>query len=153
MLYCHWLDDGWFSVTKRCESVNTMASFLWWIVGFYWVVSGGESLLQYAPRLYWYTLEHANFNEHLLHKSICSLIDVHAHKPETAMYLTMPLWMTLLVWANAVTFEILRLSSATSWIPPLFADSWLLQTWWAPKGLGPQVFGHRKFFGHKEYVC
>ncbi|XP_043706734.1 E3 ubiquitin protein ligase RIE1-like [Telopea speciosissima] len=40
-------------VAKRCESVNTMASFLWWIVGFYWVVSGGESLLQDAPRLYW----------------------------------------------------------------------------------------------------
>ncbi|XP_059649721.1 E3 ubiquitin protein ligase RIE1-like [Cornus florida] len=41
------------SATKRCESVNTMASFLWWIVGFYWVVSGGEILLHGAPRLYW----------------------------------------------------------------------------------------------------
>ncbi|XP_057962596.1 E3 ubiquitin protein ligase RIE1-like isoform X4 [Malania oleifera] len=41
------------SITKRCESLNTMASFLWWIVGFYWVVSGGEILLQDAPRLYW----------------------------------------------------------------------------------------------------
>ncbi|XP_022776478.1 E3 ubiquitin protein ligase RIE1 isoform X2 [Durio zibethinus] len=41
------------SVTKRCESINTMASFLWWIVGFYWVVSGGDILLQSAPRLYW----------------------------------------------------------------------------------------------------
>ncbi|KAL6957107.1 E3 ubiquitin protein ligase rie1 [Sarracenia purpurea var. burkii] len=41
------------SLTKRCESVNTMASFLWWIVGFYWVVSGGNILLQNAPRLYW----------------------------------------------------------------------------------------------------
>uniref|UniRef100_A0A5B7AVG3 RING-type E3 ubiquitin transferase n=1 Tax=Davidia involucrata TaxID=16924 RepID=A0A5B7AVG3_DAVIN len=41
------------SFTKRCESVNTIASFLWWIVGFYWVVSGGEFLLQSAPRLYW----------------------------------------------------------------------------------------------------
>ncbi|KAK0574568.1 hypothetical protein LWI29_025573 [Acer saccharum] len=41
------------SFTKRCESVNTMASFLWWIVGFYWVVSGGDLLLQNAPRLYW----------------------------------------------------------------------------------------------------
>ncbi|XP_042483935.1 E3 ubiquitin protein ligase RIE1-like [Macadamia integrifolia] len=40
-------------IAKRCESVNTMASFLWWIVGFYWVVSGGNSLLQDAPRLYW----------------------------------------------------------------------------------------------------
>ncbi|XP_058080091.1 E3 ubiquitin protein ligase RIE1 [Magnolia sinica] len=41
------------SIAKRCESVNTMASFLWWIVGFYWVVSGGDNLLQNAPRLYW----------------------------------------------------------------------------------------------------
>ncbi|KAK3421456.1 hypothetical protein EUGRSUZ_G02105 [Eucalyptus grandis] len=41
------------NVTKRCESINTMASFLWWIVGFYWVVSGGDILLAEAPRLYW----------------------------------------------------------------------------------------------------
>ncbi|CAL1381790.1 unnamed protein product [Linum trigynum] len=41
------------SFVKRCESVNTMASFVWWIVGFYWVVSGGDLLLQTAPRLYW----------------------------------------------------------------------------------------------------
>ncbi|XP_024934337.2 E3 ubiquitin protein ligase RIE1 isoform X2 [Ziziphus jujuba] len=39
--------------SKRCESINTMASFLWWIVGFYWVVSGGDVLVQNAPRLYW----------------------------------------------------------------------------------------------------
>ncbi|KAE9450885.1 hypothetical protein C3L33_17218, partial [Rhododendron williamsianum] len=43
----------YFSFTKQCESANTMASFLWWIVGFYWVVSGGDMLLQSAPRLYW----------------------------------------------------------------------------------------------------
>ncbi|CAN6675394.1 unnamed protein product [Malus baccata var. baccata] len=41
------------SVSKRCKTVNTMVSFLWWIVGFYWVVSGGEVLLQNAPHLYW----------------------------------------------------------------------------------------------------
>ncbi|KAK7407686.1 hypothetical protein VNO78_09699 [Psophocarpus tetragonolobus] len=39
--------------TKRCESLNTGVSFLWWILGFYWVVSGGDILLQDAPRLYW----------------------------------------------------------------------------------------------------
>ncbi|PON81808.1 43kDa postsynaptic protein [Trema orientale] len=44
---------GRSSFTKRCESVNTVASFLWWVVGFYWVVSGGDVLLQNAPRLYW----------------------------------------------------------------------------------------------------
>nr|GMD26591.1 E3 ubiquitin protein ligase RIE1-like [Ipomoea batatas] len=41
------------SVAKRWESLNTMASFLWWIIGFYWVISGGEILLRDAPRLYW----------------------------------------------------------------------------------------------------
>lgn len=48
--------NAYFSMAKRCESLNTMVSFLWWIVGFYWVVSGGELLLQNAPRLYWYIL-------------------------------------------------------------------------------------------------
>lgn len=48
-----WLQFVWHSVSKRCESINTMVSFLWWIVGFYWVVSGGDRLLQDAPRLYW----------------------------------------------------------------------------------------------------
>ncbi|KAF2946844.1 E3 ubiquitin protein ligase RIE1 [Oryza sativa Japonica Group] len=41
------------SFAKRCESINTMVSFLWWIIGFYWVVSGGDVLEQDAPRLYW----------------------------------------------------------------------------------------------------
>ncbi|KAF8378588.1 hypothetical protein HHK36_029936 [Tetracentron sinense] len=44
---------GWPSIAKRWESVNTMTSFLWWIVGFYWIASGGEILFQNAPRLYW----------------------------------------------------------------------------------------------------
>jgi len=34
--------------------MNTMISFLWWIIGFYWIVSGGEVLELGAPRLYWY---------------------------------------------------------------------------------------------------
>lgn len=44
------------SSSKRFESVNTLVSFLWWIAGFYWVVSGGEILLQNAPHLYWLTV-------------------------------------------------------------------------------------------------
>ncbi|KAK1308415.1 E3 ubiquitin protein ligase RIE1 [Acorus calamus] len=50
------------SFAKRCESVNTMASFLWWIVGFYWMVSGGEALLQNAPRLYWLAMVFLTFD-------------------------------------------------------------------------------------------
>ncbi|KFK30652.1 hypothetical protein AALP_AA6G009800 [Arabis alpina] len=50
-------DDGDERVlsTKTCESMNTIISFIWWIVGFYWLVSGGELLLQNAMHLYWLT--------------------------------------------------------------------------------------------------
>ncbi|XP_010419065.1 PREDICTED: E3 ubiquitin protein ligase RIE1-like, partial [Camelina sativa] len=41
--------------TKTCESMNTIISFVWWIVGFYWLVSGGEILLENASHLYWLT--------------------------------------------------------------------------------------------------
>ncbi|KAJ4764053.1 hypothetical protein LUZ62_074428 [Rhynchospora pubera] len=44
------------SFVKKCESVNTMVSFFWWVVGFYWIVSGGDQLMQSAPRLYWVTV-------------------------------------------------------------------------------------------------
>ncbi|CAN6843633.1 unnamed protein product [Brassica oleracea] len=40
---------------KTCESMNTIVSFVWWIVGFYWLVSGGEILLENASHLYWLT--------------------------------------------------------------------------------------------------
>ncbi|XP_052194398.1 E3 ubiquitin-protein ligase At1g12760-like [Diospyros lotus] len=41
------------SVAKHLESANTMFSFIWWIVGFYWVSAGGETLTQDSPQLYW----------------------------------------------------------------------------------------------------
>ncbi|URE32996.1 Zinc finger, C3HC4 type (RING finger) [Musa troglodytarum] len=50
------------SIAKRCESINTMASFIWWIVGFCWVVSGGEALLKNAPTLYWLTVVFLTFD-------------------------------------------------------------------------------------------
>lgn len=46
-------DDGDSSIAKHVESVNTMFSFIWWVVGFYWVSTGGESLDQDCPQLYW----------------------------------------------------------------------------------------------------
>ena len=30
-----------------------MLSFIWWIVGFYWVTAGGQSLTRDSPQLYW----------------------------------------------------------------------------------------------------
>lgn len=41
------------SVAKHLESANTLFSFIWWIIGFYWVSSGGQDLTQDSPQLYW----------------------------------------------------------------------------------------------------
>ncbi|KAL0550297.1 hypothetical protein IC582_014805 [Cucumis melo] len=47
------LDENDSSVAKHLESANTMFSFIWWIIGFYWVSAGGQSLAQASPLLYW----------------------------------------------------------------------------------------------------
>lgn len=47
------LNSSSYGFAKRCSSLNTMLSLLWWMVGFYWVVNGGDILIQDAPRLYW----------------------------------------------------------------------------------------------------
>ncbi|CAI9787486.1 unnamed protein product [Fraxinus pennsylvanica] len=41
------------SIIKKMYSVNTVVSSIWWIVGFYWIIMGGQALLQDSPRLYW----------------------------------------------------------------------------------------------------
>lgn len=46
-------DEGRSNVAKHLESANTMFSFIWWIIGFYWVSSGGQTLIRDAPQLYW----------------------------------------------------------------------------------------------------
>ncbi|EOA20799.1 hypothetical protein CARUB_v10001135mg [Capsella rubella] len=38
---------------KHLESANTMFSFIWWIIGFYWVSAGGQTLSGDSPQLYW----------------------------------------------------------------------------------------------------
>ncbi|KAF3682693.1 E3 ubiquitin-protein ligase [Capsicum annuum] len=50
------------SVAKHLESANTMFSFIWWIVGFYWISAGGESLTHDAPQLYWLCLTFLAFD-------------------------------------------------------------------------------------------
>ncbi|KAL9679551.1 hypothetical protein QQ045_017416 [Rhodiola kirilowii] len=47
------LEEEGTSVAKHLESANTMFSFIWWIVGFYWVSAGGQALATDSPRLYW----------------------------------------------------------------------------------------------------
>lgn len=46
-------DEDDTSVAKHVESANTMFTFIWWIIGFYWVSSGGSTLAEDAPDLYW----------------------------------------------------------------------------------------------------
>ncbi|KAK4266771.1 hypothetical protein QN277_023648 [Acacia crassicarpa] len=46
-------DQEGYSIRKRMESANTMFSFIWWLLGFYWITTGGQSLTQDAPQLYW----------------------------------------------------------------------------------------------------
>ncbi|XP_010529547.1 PREDICTED: E3 ubiquitin-protein ligase At4g11680 isoform X2 [Tarenaya hassleriana] len=41
------------SSAKHLESANTMFSFIWWIIGFYWVSAGGQTLAHDSPQLYW----------------------------------------------------------------------------------------------------
>uniref|UniRef100_A0A1J3I2U6 RING-type E3 ubiquitin transferase n=1 Tax=Noccaea caerulescens TaxID=107243 RepID=A0A1J3I2U6_NOCCA len=38
---------------KHLESANTMFSFIWWIIGFYWISAGGQTLSNDSPQLYW----------------------------------------------------------------------------------------------------
>ncbi|KAK3038081.1 hypothetical protein RJ639_031635 [Escallonia herrerae] len=49
----HQNEDETSSVAKHLESANTMFSFIWWIIGFYWVSAGGQILTRDSPQLYW----------------------------------------------------------------------------------------------------
>lgn len=41
------------NLTKYMDSANTMLSFFWWIIGFYWVCTGGQRMVEESPQLYW----------------------------------------------------------------------------------------------------
>lgn len=47
------LDEDNTSIVKHLENTNTMFSFIWWIIGFYWVSAGGQALTHDSPHLYW----------------------------------------------------------------------------------------------------
>ncbi|CAK7335468.1 unnamed protein product [Dovyalis caffra] len=55
-------DDGTSSVAKHLESANTMFSFIWWIIGFYWVSAGGQALARGSPQLYWLCIVFLGFD-------------------------------------------------------------------------------------------
>ncbi|GAB2295634.1 hypothetical protein Dimus_029789 [Dionaea muscipula] len=44
------------SILKKLEAANTMASSVWWVLGFYWIWLGGIPLVQDSPCLYWLTV-------------------------------------------------------------------------------------------------
>ncbi|KAL9234443.1 hypothetical protein vseg_009315 [Gypsophila vaccaria] len=48
-------DEGDDSTANLLESANKILSFFWWILGFYWISSGGETMADNAPKLYWLT--------------------------------------------------------------------------------------------------
>ncbi|XP_054802620.1 E3 ubiquitin-protein ligase At1g12760-like [Prosopis cineraria] len=50
------LCQSWNSNVKKLESMNTLVSSIWWVLGFYWIVVGGQQLLQDCPRIYWLTV-------------------------------------------------------------------------------------------------
>lgn len=55
-------DEEGTSVAKHLESANTMFSFIWWIIGFYWVSAGAQTLAQDAPQLYWLCIVFLGFD-------------------------------------------------------------------------------------------
>ncbi|KAL1549897.1 E3 ubiquitin-protein ligase-like protein [Salvia divinorum] len=54
--------DDETSIAKHLESANTMFSFIWWIIGFYWVSSGGPDLTAESPQLYWLSIAFLAFD-------------------------------------------------------------------------------------------
>ncbi|KAH1202113.1 E3 ubiquitin-protein ligase [Glycine max] len=55
-------DDDGISMAKHLESANTMFSFIWWVVGFYWVSADSEALVQDSPLLYWLCIAFLGFD-------------------------------------------------------------------------------------------
>ncbi|CAK9173064.1 unnamed protein product [Ilex paraguariensis] len=49
-------EAGTSTVANRLEFSNTVFSFIWWLLGFYWVSAAGPALAQYSPHLYWLCL-------------------------------------------------------------------------------------------------
>ncbi|KAK7330630.1 hypothetical protein VNO77_24828 [Canavalia gladiata] len=56
------LEDDGISMAKHLESANTMFSFIWWVVGFYWVSADSQSLVQDSPQLYWLCIVFLGFD-------------------------------------------------------------------------------------------
>ncbi|KAJ0253328.1 hypothetical protein HA466_0110300 [Hirschfeldia incana] len=56
------LESDSSSVAKHLESANTLFSFIWWIIGFYWVSAGGHELAQESPRIYWLSIVFLGFD-------------------------------------------------------------------------------------------
>ncbi|GKU88249.1 hypothetical protein SLEP1_g2533 [Rubroshorea leprosula] len=49
----HFHSENETNIVKCLESTNTMFSFIWWIIGFYWVTEDSRALTHDSPLLYW----------------------------------------------------------------------------------------------------
>ncbi|KAK1376979.1 RING-type domain-containing protein [Heracleum sosnowskyi] len=54
------------SVAKHLDSVDTVLSFIWWIIGFYWIYIGGQNLTRDFPQLFWLCITFLVFDALLL---------------------------------------------------------------------------------------
>ncbi|XP_047321764.1 E3 ubiquitin-protein ligase At4g11680-like [Impatiens glandulifera] len=52
----HLNDDGTSGMVKHLESANTLFSFIWWFIGFYWLSKDGQTLSNESPQLYWLSI-------------------------------------------------------------------------------------------------
>ncbi|XP_039045991.1 E3 ubiquitin-protein ligase At1g12760-like isoform X1 [Hibiscus syriacus] len=58
----HVEEDSGSGVAKHLESANNMFSFIWWIIGFYWVSVGGEAMARSSPQLCWLCIVFLGFD-------------------------------------------------------------------------------------------
>ncbi|GAB2274000.1 hypothetical protein Dimus_008770 [Dionaea muscipula] len=60
------------TITRHLESANTMFSFVWWVIGFYWICAGGQGLQQESPHLYWLCMLFLGFD--VVFVSLCVVL-------------------------------------------------------------------------------
>ena len=105
---------GHFSFGKKFESANTILSFFWWMVGFYWVVSGGDYLLQSAPRLYWYVFV-ALISENLLSFSVLCNVEFCTYKCQACIF-----YNSVMLLKDSDGYQIVYHNPRHSWILEAF---------------------------------
>ncbi|CAH9112596.1 unnamed protein product [Cuscuta epithymum] len=50
------------SIMQSLVAINTVISSIWWVFGLYWIIMGGQALLQDSPHLYWLSVTFLAFD-------------------------------------------------------------------------------------------